>query len=114
MNIHLRLLKFHIYFTDCKMKKRHSRIFDTTKSWERKHLRKKSLEMAGGKCEICGKQLDIHTMQIHHVIPISMGGQAYDMRNIQCLCNDCHRELHNNPILYAEQVKNKIKELQQE
>lgn len=113
MNIHLQILKYHIYFTDCRMKKRHYRLFDLTKKRERRRLRKETLKRAGGRCEMCGVPLDLHTMQIHHVIPLSMGGQAYDLRNIQCLCNDCHRALHNNPIFYAEQVKSKIKELQQ-
>lgn len=104
MKIHLQVFGLHLYITNYQMKRRNYRLFDTNKCRQRKRLRMKVLKERGA-CEMCGKGLSKNTMQIHHIVPLSMGGKPYDISNIMLLCDSCHRALHGNPILYAEQIK---------
>lgn len=105
MKIHLQVFGLHLYIANYRMKRRNYRQFDITKSRQRKRLRMKVLKERGGRCEMCGKELDKETMQVHHIMPLSMGGNPNNINNIMLLCDGCHRTLHGNPILYAEQIR---------
>lgn len=48
------------------------------------------LRKSGCKCSHCGKKLDINSMTVEHVIPISKGG-TNDMINLVALCEDCNK-----------------------
>ena len=97
---HARLLGMWIYISNRRMKPRQRRDRNHTKRERRDEWKVWKLpiyERSGWKCEICGE--DIHRGgQIHHVLPYGRFPElARDERNMMCLCNDCHREVHNNP-----------------
>ena len=110
MKFHLRLFGWHIYIADYRMKKRNYRPGFEPKRWTKVHLMQKVLKAAGGKCEACGRAIGPREMQIHHIVPLSMGGRAYDINNLQCLCAECHKAIHCNPLVYADQIRAKLKE----
>ena len=41
-------------------------------------------------CDVCGASVEI----VHHIIPISEGGERYDFANLQSLCRSCHGKAH--------------------
>jgi 5-methylcytosine-specific restriction endonuclease McrA len=57
-----------------------------------------------GKCEVCGSKKNLVA---HHVIPwaYSIKGRT-DVSNGQCLCEDCHKMMHND-IVWLEYMKKK-------
>lgn len=66
----------------------------------------------GGKCEICGKHLKIHEVEMHHALPLGRFKElTLDERALMILCHDCHREIHFNPYLQIKQMEQKAKEL---
>ena len=71
--------------------------------------RRKLHERAGGKCEYCGRELDYHEMQLHHVVPASMNG-TNNPNNLMCLCPECHHLIHANAVVNHELIKKKLHE----
>jgi len=51
-----------------------------------RRLHEQVCERDGERCCDCGK----HTLEIHHIISRRYKG-AWDIRNLLCLCPDCHR-----------------------
>lgn len=47
----------------------------------------------GDKCVICGYAL-AQSLQIHHVVPVNLGGKD-DLENLTLLCANCHRLVHH-------------------
>lgn len=35
---------------------------------------------------------DNHKLQADHIMPIALGGDEWDMKNIQTLCEECHKK----------------------
>ena len=66
-------------------------------------------ERAGGKCEHCGRELDYHDMQLHHVVPASMNG-TNNPNNLMCLCPECHHLIHANAVVNHELIEKKLRE----
>lgn len=60
-----------------------------------------------GKCEICG---DKENLVAHHKIPwaYSIKGRT-DVRNGQCLCDECHKMMHND-LAWMEYMQKKMQE----
>jgi hypothetical protein len=54
-------------------------------------------------CELCG--WDKTSRDLHHIIKVSNGGLT-TLKNLLCLCPNCHRMIHDNPI--SEDDLNKI------
>ena len=71
--------------------------------------RRKLHERAGGKCEHCGRELDYHDMQLHHVVPASMNG-TNNPNNLMCLCPECHHLIHANAVVNHELIEKKLRE----
>ena len=44
----------------------------------------------GNRCNYCGSIKNLH---IHHIIPLSKGGQN-SLGNLEIVCRDCHLKLH--------------------
>ena len=44
-------------------------------------------------CKMCSTQYDFRTVQVHHIVPVSDGGND-DYQNLILLCNMCHVEVH--------------------
>ena len=67
------------------------KYFNEEKRKESKKIRKNKVNR-DSRCEICG--FDFYkVLQIHHVVPISLGG-SNDNDNIICVCPNCHKMLH--------------------
>ena len=64
-------------------------------------VRRRVIAMAGvdPHCAICGRPIDLHAKryasnspEVDHIIPISRGGQPYDIDNLQLVCLRCNRK----------------------
>lgn len=57
-------------------------------------IRRRVLRQYDNKCVSCGTSArdPEGSIDIDHVRPLSRGGEAHDERNLQPLCEDCHRE----------------------
>ena len=75
----------------------------------KKQSRRKLHERAGCKCEYCGRELDYHDMQLHHVVPASMNG-TNNPNNLMCLCPECHHLIHANAVVNHELIEKKLRE----
>lgn len=62
--------------------------------------KRKALERARYRCEICGKKA---RLEIHHILPLYVASQVYkdlphaalrSLQNAACVCPDCHNGLH--------------------
>ena len=47
---------------------------------------------ASPACEICSRP----ATEVHHVKPISDGGEPYDPTNLKALCRQCHDDQHGD------------------
>ena len=56
------------------------------KRWER--TRRAVFDAAGWRCEVCARP---GRLECDHVIPLALGGDPWDMQNLQALCVECHR-----------------------
>lgn len=43
------------------------------------------------RCSICKKRFRKKELDVDHIIPIQMGGQLFDKKNLRTLCKDCHK-----------------------
>ena len=53
-------------------------------------LRIKVLELAKGKCQLCGTSVKEAPIDVDHIVPRSKGGKT-DLQNLQALCYRCNR-----------------------
>ena len=53
-----------------------------------KKVRRASIERDGYRCRACGKAAG--RFEVDHIIPLSEGGAAYELDNLQSLCRPCH------------------------
>ena len=60
-------------------------------------IKNKVRERDGFKCQVCGKDTDLH---IHHIIPRRMGG-SHDLNNLILLCSSCHMAIETNDVDHA-------------
>lgn len=58
--------------------------------------RKIIYKQSGGRCAICGKQIDFNEMELDHINPVSLGGNS-SQSNLQCCCVPCNRMKGNLP-----------------
>ena len=52
-------------------------------------------------CRLCGR----HDIQAHHIIYRSHGG-TNDIRNLICLCVDCHSRVHSDEKYWVQELLN--------
>lgn len=57
--------------------------------------RNERLRLAGNKCEICGRDIDI-TCSVHHILPVGAENRN-KVENLRVLCCHCKHELDKNP-----------------
>lgn len=60
-----------------------------TADWQ--NAREDTLDRDNGKCQTCGKEEDLH---VHHIEPVSVGGEKFDTGNLITLCQEHHYERH--------------------
>lgn len=56
-----------------------------TRQW--KAARERALERAGNKCERC---YETKTLEVHHIVPVRVGGAKFDQHNLLVVCRRCH------------------------
>ena len=69
-------------------KRRFAWIYSSTR-W--KALRSRVFRERGEQCESC---FSIGEVQVHHRVPVSLGGAIFDSDNLIVLCRSCHLEAH--------------------
>lgn len=83
----LQIGRFRLYFSFIPMKPKYE-------SSVRRSFRRQVLERSD-KCAVCGKQLDMSTLSIHHIKPRHLHPElTYDLDNCVGMCKHCHVELH--------------------
>ncbi len=75
-------------------KKRDNKLYAVT--------RKQAYERDNGLCVICGSM----ATQCHHIIFRSQGGLS-DLRNLACLCMQCHNQAHG---VFAKKIRKHLLE----
>ena len=69
----------------------HGRSVYDDHRWYR--VRPNVIDRDDGSCVECGSKDNLH---VHHLTPISRGGDKYNMDNLITLCASCHRTAHSN------------------
>jgi 5-methylcytosine-specific restriction endonuclease McrA len=64
-----------------------------------KELRAKILERDGHVCRICFVGSETKKMQVHHIVPLSDGGDD-TISNLIVLCSRCHTDVHKEGYQY--------------
>jgi len=63
--------------------------FNRNNSWF--WVRKDVLRRDKWTCAICNKRFKKKELDVDHIIPVQMGGQLFDKRNLRTLCKECHK-----------------------
>ena len=107
----IRIGKLYISFSNIKMRKCcDQRYFEDRHKM--KDLKRAIYNEHEGICPICGKHYEFDQVEAHHVLPLFKFPELReDKRNLEVLCVNCHKELHNNPWRMIEQMKAKAQEL---
>ncbi|MBK7380497.1 MAG: HNH endonuclease [Ignavibacteriales bacterium] len=75
-------------------------------NWD--EIRQEVIERYDSKCFICGSR---QFLTAHHIKPRSEGG-SHDLRNLVCLCNNCHDNVEGESwefILESKETKDEEK-----
>ena len=102
------ILGVKIYICNLNLKP-YTRSLDNRCADLRRASRQALYDRAGGKCEYCGREIDYHGMQLHHVVPVSMNG-TNNPHNLMCLCSECHNLIHGNAAVNHELIEKKLRE----
>lgn len=46
-------------------------------------------------CRLCVNKLETNELQVHHIVPVSDGGND-ELSNLVLLCHNCHTSLHKD------------------
>ena len=106
--LYLRMFGANFYVSNLKMKP-YLRSLDNGCSHITKNTRKFIYSRSGHKCEKCCKPISEYEFELHHIIPRSMDG-TNNRHNIMCLCKDCHRLIHENPVVAHELINKMLAE----
>jgi 5-methylcytosine-specific restriction endonuclease McrA len=68
------------------------------------------IKKRGKKCEKCGKETE--NLILDHIVPIELGGEIFDERNVQLLCLECDKIKTSKDLSMIKKMK-KILEIQQ-
>ena len=64
------------------------RDFKMKTDWQR--VRRVIYERDGGICMKCGKNVDRKNFHVDHIVPISAGGDEWDLNNLELSCPECN------------------------
>ena len=62
------------------------------------------LDAASWRCAKCSRFAN----EVHHIHPLALGGSAWDLANLECICRGCHIQLtreQNRRVLTEDQQK---------
>jgi len=101
--------KTEYYINNNKVYCKHCRSENVKK--RRKKLKRMSVELLGGKCQICGYSKCINALEFHHLENFTkdfgISAQGFtrswlkikeELKKCMLLCANCHREIHNELI----------------
>ena len=54
-------------------------------------VRRIVLDRDGWRCRQCGKA---GVLEVHHRVPLQLGGAPFDLDNLQTVCRSCHLGAH--------------------
>jgi len=54
-------------------------------------VRQDILKRDGLRCSICEKRKPKALLDVDHIIPVRLGVNPYDKRNLRTLCKECHK-----------------------
>ena len=97
------------YLTNLKMKPFSPGRNRNKNSTRRRNFKYRIFQSQQGKCACCGRELPIDEMQLHHILPRSIGGKD-GFENEIGLCNDCHQQIHYNPVFYGEAIRKHVEQ----
>ncbi len=63
--------------------------FNRNNSWF--WVRKDVLRRDRYTCSICKKRFRKKYLDVDHIIPVTIGGQLFDKKNLRTLCKECHK-----------------------
>lgn len=84
------ILGWKLYITKTPLRKRNK-----NRNRKRNDTLKRRLAMAGNRCEICGKPIDI-SCSLHHRLPKGAEGRN-EVENVLVLCSACHHRMEAEP-----------------
>ena len=58
-------------------------------------LKQEIIEFDNHICQLCNNVCEQHKHQVHHIVPVSEGGQD-EHTNLILLCSFCHTKVHQN------------------
>ena len=97
------------YLTNLKMKPFSPGRNRNKNSTRRRNFKYRIFQSQQGKCACCGRELSIDEMQLHHILPRSIGGKD-GFENEMGLCNECHQQIHYNPVFYGEAIRKHVEQ----
>ena len=111
---HFKISHLYFYISNCRLKKRPIR--DLICQGFTKDIiienKRKLYERQGCCCPHCGQHFEYDDMELHHVLPIGRFPELRrSIRNSVMLCRECHKEVHCNPWLNIEMMKQKAEEM---
>lgn len=71
----------------------HATMEQMTRSGKWKRTREKAIQRDNGQCQECGFDGNLH---VHHITPLSEGGEPFDLENLLTLCQTCHLNAYHN------------------
>ncbi len=89
-------IKFKVFGWYVCISRRPVRIKKSTENQTRLNSRKRRLAMAGERCEICGRPINIENAALHHRLEVGCPDRNA-VENVMVLCLDCHHELQKRP-----------------
>lgn len=109
----LRIGRWRLYLSNIRLKKmnpagqRGAIYGKAMKARKQRHFHEN-----GGVCDVCGKPIAWHDVEMHHILPYSEFPQyGTNPANVEIVCNDCHHALHRNPYTNLLRMEQKAREL---
>lgn len=91
--------KFRIFGWQVCISREPVKIVRRRPSRKRSEVRLQRLKMAGYRCEICGREIDIRC-SLHHRLPVGAENRNA-IENVMALCTRCHHEMEARPHVHA-------------
>lgn len=71
------------------------RDFFMRTDWER--VRRVIYTRDGGLCMKCGKRVNAKNFHVDHIVPLTHGGDEWDLNNLELACPECNLQKGSRP-----------------